>query len=80
MLTGSHDRSRMLVRDAMSTDVLRRSQSHAERPPRLDVESKVGAAVVMDGDQDQPGDPHRGDILDAIGCGQDVTPSGSRRH
>jgi signal-transduction protein with cAMP-binding, CBS, and nucleotidyltransferase domain len=33
---------------------------------------KVGAAVVLDSDQDQPGILTERDILDAVGAGQDM--------
>src|SRR3954452_570857 len=63
----------MLVRDAMSTDVLTVGPHHTLREAAALMSSrKVGAAVVMDGDQDQPGILTERDILDAVGGGQDV--------
>src|SRR3954466_1763219 len=63
----------MLVRDATSTHVL----TACPPPPMRDAAAlmssrKVGAAVVIDGDQDQPGILTERDILDAVGSGQDV--------
>lgn len=63
----------MLVRDAMSTDVLTIGPSHTLRDAARQMSGrKVGAAVVLDGDQDQPGILTERDILDAIAAGQDV--------
>lgn len=63
----------MHVRDAMSTDVLTVGPSHTLREAAARMSSrKVGAAVVLDGDQDQPGILTERDILDAVGAGQDV--------
>ena len=63
----------MQVRDAMSADVLTIGPSHTLREAATRMSSrKVGAAVVLDGDQDQPGILTERDILDAIGAGQDV--------
>ncbi|HET6817862.1 MAG TPA: CBS domain-containing protein [Mycobacteriales bacterium] len=63
----------MLVRDAMTTDVLTVGPHHTLREAAALMSSrKVGAAVVMDGDQDQPGILTERDILDAVGNGQDV--------
>jgi len=63
----------MLVRDAMSTEVLTIGPTHTLREAAQRMSRrKVGAAVVMDGDQDQPGILTERDILDAIGGGQDV--------
>ena len=63
----------MLVRDAMTTDVLTVGPTHTLREAASRMSSrKVGAAVVLDGDQDQPGILTERDILDAIGAGQDV--------
>lgn len=63
----------MLVRDAMSTDVLTVGPSHTLREAAARMSTrKVGAAVVLDGDQDQPGILTERDILDAVGAGQDV--------
>src|SRR3954465_4408020 len=63
----------MQVSDAMSTEVLTIGPTHSlrEAAQRMSVR-KVGAAVVIDGDQDQPGILTERDILDAIGRGQDV--------
>jgi len=63
----------MLVSDAMSTDVLTIGPTHTLREAAARMSSRrVGAAVVHDGDQDQPGILTERDILDAIGKGQDV--------
>ena len=63
----------MLVRDAMTKQVLTVGPHHTLREAATLMSSrKVGAAVVMDGDQDQPGILTERDILDAIGAGQDV--------
>src|SRR3954447_12264873 len=63
----------MQVRDAMSPDVLTVGPDHSLRDAaRLMSSRKVGAAVVLDGDQDQPGILTERDILDAVGQGQDV--------
>src|SRR3954449_4083883 len=63
----------MLVRDAMSTDVLTVGPHHTLREAAALMSSRrVGAAVVMDGDQDQPGILTERDILNAVGRGQDV--------
>src|SRR3954465_13949956 len=63
----------MQVSDAMSTEVLTIGPTHSlrEAAQRMSVR-KVGAAVVIDGDQDQPGILTERDILDAVGSGQDV--------
>src|SRR3954464_9051212 len=63
----------MFVRDAMTAEVLTVGPHHTLREAASLMSSrKVGAAVVMDGDQDQPGILTERDILDAIGAGQDV--------
>ena len=63
----------MQVNDAMSTEVLTIGPTHTLREAAARMSSrKVGAAVVIDGDQDQPGILTERDILDAIGAGQDV--------
>jgi CBS domain-containing protein len=63
----------MQVRDAMSADVLTIGPSHTLREAAARMSSrKVGAAVVLDGDQDQPGILTERDILDSIGAGQNV--------
>src|SRR5947209_13740595 len=63
----------MLVSDAMSTDVLTIGPTHTLREAAQRMSArKVGAAVVLDGDQDQPGILTERDILDAIAQGQDV--------
>jgi CBS domain-containing protein len=63
----------MLVRDAMSSDVLTIGPDHTLREAARRMSSrKVGAAVVMDPDLDQPGILTERDILDAVGQGQDV--------
>ncbi|HET6909577.1 MAG TPA: CBS domain-containing protein [Mycobacteriales bacterium] len=63
----------MLVSEAMSTEVLTIGPTHTLRDAASRMSArKVGAAVVMDGDQDQPGILTERDILDAVGQGQDV--------
>jgi len=63
----------MQVNDAMSTEVLTIGPTHTLREAAARMSSrKVGAAVVHDGDQDQPGIITERDILDAIGAGQDI--------
>ena len=63
----------MQVRDAMTPDVLTVGPDHTLREAARRMSSrKVGAAVVMDGEQDQPGILTERDILDAVGQGQDV--------
>jgi len=63
----------MQVRDAMSTDVLTIGPDHTLRDAAKRMSGRrVGAAVVLDGDQDQPGILTERDILDAVGQGQDV--------
>jgi len=63
----------MQVNDAMSTEVLTIGPTHTLREAAARMSSrKVGAAVVIDGEQDQPGILTERDILDAIGAGQDV--------
>ena len=63
----------MQVRDAMSPDVLTVGPDHTLREAARRMSArKVGAAVVLDGDQDQPGILTERDLLDAVGQGQDV--------
>src|SRR3954467_3997505 len=63
----------MQVNDAMSTEVLTIGPTHTLREAAARMSSRrVGAAVVMDGDQDQPGILTERDILNAVGEGQDV--------
>ena len=63
----------MQVRDAMSPDVLTIGPHHTLRDAAKRMSGRrVGAAVVLDGDQDQPGILTERDILDAIAAGQDV--------
>ena len=63
----------MQVRDAMSRDVLTIGPDHSLRDAAQRMSARrVGAAVVLDGDQDQPGILTERDILDAVGKGQDV--------
>src|SRR5437764_13743061 len=69
----------MLVRDAMSTDVLTIGPAHTLREAAQRMSARrVGAAVVIDGDQDQPGILTERDILDALAAGQNV--DGERVH
>jgi CBS domain-containing protein len=71
----------MLVRDAMSTDVLTVGPTHTLREAASRMSArKVGAAVVLDGDQDQPGILTERDILDAIGAGQDMDAEKVHEH
>ena len=63
----------MQVNDAMSTEVLTIGPTHTLREAAARLSSrKVGAAVVIDGEQDQPGILTERDIRDAIGAVQDV--------
>jgi CBS domain-containing protein len=63
----------MQVSHAMSHDVLTIGPTHTLREAaRMMSVRKVGAAVVMDPDHDQPGIITERDILDAVGAGQDV--------
>jgi CBS domain-containing protein len=63
----------MQVRDAMSSDVLTIGPDHTLRDAARRMSGRrVGAAVVLDGDQDQPGILTERDILDSVGAGQDV--------
>jgi CBS domain-containing protein len=63
----------MQVSHAMSTEVLTIGPTHTLREAAARMSArKVGAAVVHDGDQDQPGILTERDILDAIALGQDV--------
>src|SRR4051795_10043436 len=63
----------MQVRDAMSPDVLTIGPNHTLREAAARMSSrKVGAAVVLDPDHDQPGILTERDVLDAVGAGQDV--------
>lgn len=63
----------MLVQDAMSTTVLTVGPTHTLRETaRLMSARRVGAAVVMDPQQDSPGILTERDVLDSIAGGQDV--------
>lgn len=63
----------MQVRDAMSPEVLTIGPHHTLREAARRMSSRrVGAAVVLDGDQDQPGILTERDVLDSVGQGQDV--------
>ena len=63
----------MLVSDAMSREVLTIGPTHTLREAAARMSGrKVGAAVVMDGDQDQPGILTERDILDSVAQGQNV--------
>jgi CBS domain-containing protein len=63
----------MQVSHAMSTEVLTIGPTHTLREAAARMSArKVGAAVVHDGDQDQPGILTERDILDALAQGQDV--------
>jgi CBS domain-containing protein len=63
----------LTARDAMTTVVLTIGPTHSlrEAAKRMS-ERRVGAAVVMDPEHDQPGILTERDVLDAIGRGQDV--------
>ncbi|ANW18243.1 CBS domain-containing protein [Streptomyces clavuligerus] len=63
----------MLVRDAMSTMVLTIGPAHTLRQAaRLMAARRVGAAVVLDGDNEGgPGILTERDILTSVGAGQD---------
>ena len=57
----------------MSTEVLAIGPTHTLREAATRMSArKVGAAVVIDGDQNQPGILTERDILDALAQGQDV--------
>lgn len=61
------------VRDGMSTTVLSIGPAHTLREAAALMSArKVGAAVVVDPDQDHIGILTERDILDAVGSGQDV--------
>jgi CBS domain-containing protein len=63
----------MRVSEAMSTEVLTIGPTHTLREAAERMSARrVGAAVVIDGDQDQPGILTERDILDAVAQGQDV--------
>jgi CBS domain-containing protein len=65
--------TQLRARDAMSSVVLSVGPTHTLREAaRRMSERKVGAVVVMDPDNDQPGILTERDILDAVGRGQDV--------
>jgi signal-transduction protein with cAMP-binding, CBS, and nucleotidyltransferase domain len=62
----------MLVRDAMSADVLTIGPAHSLRDAaRKMAARRVGAAVVIDPDHDQPGILTERDILSSLGADQD---------
>lgn len=65
--------TQLTARDAMSAVVLSIGPTHTLREAaRRMSERKVGAVVVMDPDNDQPGILTERDVLDAVGKGQDV--------
>jgi CBS domain-containing protein len=65
--------TQLTARDAMSDVVLSIGPTHTLREAaRRMSERKVGAVVVMDPDNDQPGILTERDVLDAVGKGQDV--------
>lgn len=69
----------MLVQDAMSPDVLTIGPAHTLREAAAKMSRRrVGAAVVMDPDHNQPGILTERDILDSLGAGQD--PDTERVH
>ena len=71
----------MQVRDAMSPDVLTVGPDHTLREAARRMSArKVGAAVVIDGDQDQPGILTERDILDAVGQGLHVEAGRGAHH
>jgi CBS domain-containing protein len=65
--------TQLTARDAMSGVVISIGPTHTlrEAAKRMS-ERRVGAVVVMDPDNDQPGILTERDVLDAIGQGQDV--------
>ncbi len=69
----------MLVQDAMSREVLTIGPAHSLREAAQKMSRRrVGAAVVVDPDHDQPGILTERDILDSVGAGQD--PNVERVH
>lgn len=63
----------MQVREAMSTEVLTLGPNHTLREAATRMSARrVGAVVVLDPEDDQPGILTERDILDAIGGGQDM--------
>ncbi len=67
----------MLVRDAMSTDVLTIGPLHTLRAAaRMMAARRVGAVVVSDADKSGPGILTERDILNSVGAGHD--PDGQR--
>jgi CBS domain-containing protein len=63
----------LTARDAMSRNVHSIGPTHTLREAaRRMSEQRVGAVVVMDPDNDQPGILTERDVLDAVGKGQDV--------
>src|SRR4051794_4483223 len=71
----------MHVRDGMSTVVLSVGPGHTLRHvAKLMAERKVGAAVVLDPEGAGPGIITERDILDAVGCGQDVDTETASTH
>lgn len=63
----------MLVQDAMSPDVLIIGPTHTLREAAAKMSRRrVGAAIVLDPDKDQPGILTERDILDSLGEGQDA--------
>lgn len=62
----------MLVRDAMSTEVLSVGPTHTlHQVARAMAARKVGAAVVRDPEADGPGILTERDVLEAVAAGQD---------
>ncbi len=71
----------MLVRDAMSADVLSVGPAHTLRQvARAMVDRGVGAAVVVDGDSDGPGILTERDVLRAVAAGEDLDAETASEH
>ena len=62
----------MLVRDAMSTEVLTVGPAHTLRQAAVQMaRRKVGAALVIDPDGEGPGIVTERDVLESVAAGQD---------
>ena len=71
----------MLVRDAMTSDVLIIGPQHTLREAaRMMSARRVGAVVVSDPDRSGPGILTERDILDSVGAGQDPDEERAEDH